>query len=90
MNLPLDADLVIWHPKERGARAISKKNMLHHALYSGGMVWDADNRGADSEKGSREFLKRGRGDVLTGKDVRGMVTGERNRSLPIDFHDFID
>ncbi|KAF2721264.1 D-hydantoinase [Polychaeton citri CBS 116435] len=91
-----DADLVIWHPGSEGARTISQTTLHHDIDYTpfegiqvgnwpkytilrGRVVWD-QSRGIVGQMGDGEFLKRGRGEVLTGKTgnvPRGMLENER-------------
>ena len=91
-----DADLVIWHPGKSGEATISQSMMHHDMDYTpfeglsvgnwprytilrGKVVWD-QVKGVVGEMQYGEYLKRGRGEVLTGKTgnlPRGMIEDER-------------
>ena len=95
-----DADLVIWHPKDTGAVTISQSMMHHDIDYTpfegmsvgnwprytilrGRVVWDT-SKGVVGSKEFGQYLKRGKGEVLTGKTgnlPRGMVENERSHWL---------
>lgn len=91
-----DADFVVWHPADTGARTISQ-NILHHdmdytpfegvpvgnwpryTIIRGRIVWDQE-KGVVGEMQYGRYLKRGKGQVLTGKTgnvPRGMLKEER-------------
>ncbi|KAK5126093.1 hypothetical protein LTR85_011448 [Meristemomyces frigidus] len=91
-----DADFVIWHPADKGARTITQ-SILHHdmdytpfegvsvgnwpryTVIRGRTVWD-QKKGVVGEMQYGQYLKRGRGQVLTGKTgnvPRGMLEDER-------------
>lgn len=91
-----DADLIVWHPGNKGARTISQSNMHHDIDYTpfegievgnwprytilrGEVVWD-QSKGIVGRMGDGQYLKRGKGQILTGKignTPRGMKPGER-------------
>ncbi|KAK5175807.1 uncharacterized protein LTR77_000947 [Saxophila tyrrhenica] len=91
-----DADLVIWHPGNTGAVTISQGLMHHDIDYTpfegievgnwprytilrGQVVWD-ESKGVVGSMGYGQYLKRGKGEVLTGKTghlPRGMIEDER-------------
>ncbi|KAK4542027.1 hypothetical protein LTR36_007227 [Oleoguttula mirabilis] len=91
-----DADLVVWHSAGRGARTITQNLLHHDIDYTpfegihvgnwprytiirGNIVWD-QGEGVVGEMQYGQYLKRGRGQVLTGKTggvARGMLEGER-------------
>lgn len=91
-----DADLIIWHRKDSGAVTISQSIMHHDIDYTpfegvhvgnwprytilrGKIVWDK-SEGVVGEKTYGQYLKRGKGEVLTGKTgniPRGMIEDER-------------
>ena len=91
-----DADVIIWHPGNSGAVTISQDLMHHDIDYTpfegvhvgnwprytilrGKVVWDK-SKGIVGSVGDGEYLKRGKGEVLTGRTgnlPRGMVDDER-------------
>jgi dihydropyrimidinase len=91
-----DADLTIWHPGNTGAVTISQSIMHHDIDYTpfegievgnwprytilrGKVVWDK-SKGILGRPSYGQYLKRGKGEILTGKTgnlPRGMVEDER-------------
>lgn len=91
-----DADLIIWHPGNKGATTITQSKMHHdidytpfegievgnwprYTLLRGEIVWD-QSKGIVGRMGDGQYLKRGKGQILTGKlgnTPRGMKPGER-------------
>ncbi|KAK3686443.1 hypothetical protein LTR37_019831 [Vermiconidia calcicola] len=91
-----DADLIIWHPNDTGAVTISQDLMHHDIDYTpfegvhvgnwprytvlrGQVVWDK-SKGVVGDMKYGQYLKRGKGQVLTGRVgnlPRGMNEDER-------------
>ncbi|KAF2169183.1 hypothetical protein M409DRAFT_20406 [Zasmidium cellare ATCC 36951] len=78
-----DADLIIWHPGDKGATTITQSNMHHDIDYTPfegvqvgnwprytilrGEVVWDQEKGIVGQKGFGQYLKRGKGQVLVGK-----------------------
>ncbi|KAK4503587.1 hypothetical protein PRZ48_004502 [Zasmidium cellare] len=78
-----DADLIIWHPGDKGATTITQSRMHHDIDYTPfegvkvgnwprytilrGEVVWDQEKGVVGEKGFGQYLKRGKGQVLVGK-----------------------
>ncbi|EMD00881.1 hypothetical protein BAUCODRAFT_187843 [Baudoinia panamericana UAMH 10762] len=91
-----DADLVIWHPGDTGSCVIKQANLHHDMDYTpfegmpvgnwprytilrGQVVWD-QAKGILGKLQYGQYLKRGKGEVLTGRTgnlPRGMLEDER-------------